>query len=494
MDTVSQLSTSLSSSADFSALTPLHDEPSSSAGYPYASPDFAEVSSELDTSDTLFSAPSAPATPGFADSLFSSDLKPMTTIPQPQFYPTAGSTSNGGGLVSGPGLSFGFSAPPGSVLATASSSGSGLSEPIIVGGGPDTKKRKHDLTGGVLGVQVVSEVNGITIKPEPAETYLPTTIFPHAAEMGSTGGPANAQAQQQLNKLHQVTLQTKEALEKMRSMQRPLMQRPEMQAFKVLDVEQKALKTKLEAGLALLQHVNRSYSLEPPELHKHSFLKQELEVQLQQLDLYMRELQLLLQPPAPRVYAAIFCAALPNFSSSIAALAIIKQPFPLVITKSKQLSEQNMQVKLLTGASMDPVSCSPVKASMVRLQIRARFSPSNSFKIIDTHQVKDAVDKALGCCTQPLDPVTQVAQFPLKFQMGTRKNSVTIKFSMQLKVGQGDSAATATIESESSRHFVVITNEIQWQGSAGTLLKRDAFEGQVRTRVIDAHCRSDVPL
>jgi hypothetical protein len=91
------------------------------------------------------------------------------------------------------------------------------------------------------------------------------------------------------------------------------------------------------------------------------------------------------------------------------------------------------------------------------------------------------VEKALGACTQSLDPVTHIAQFPLKFNMGTRKSSVTIKFSMQLQVGglSGDQAITATVESESSRHFVVITNEIQWQGSAGSLLKRDAFDGQV---------------
>jgi hypothetical protein len=47
------------------------------------------------------------------------------------------------------------------------------------------------------------------------------------------------------------------------------------------------------------------------------------------------------------------------------------------------------------------------------------------------------------------------------------------------KVGHGENAIAATVESEMSRHFVVITNEIQWQGSAGSLLKRDAFDGQV---------------
>jgi len=48
-----------------------------------------------------------------------------------------------------------------------------------------------------------------------------------------------------------------------------------------------------------------------------------------------------------------------------------------------------------------------------------------------------------------------------------------------MKVGHGENAIAATVESEMSRHFVVITNEIQWQGSAGSLLKRDAFDGQV---------------
>ncbi len=49
-----------------------------------------------------------------------------------------------------------------------------------------------------------------------------------------------------------------------------------------------------------------------------------------------------------------------------------------------------------------------------------------------------------------------------------------------MQVGQGDNTVVATVESGASNHFVVITNEIQWQGSAGTLLKRDTFEGQVQ--------------
>ena len=75
--------------------------------------------------------------------------------------------------------------------------------------------------------------------------------------------------------------------------------------------------------------------------------------------------------------------------------------------------------------------------------------------------------------------ISSVCTYVLPFFPFNRKNSVTLKFSMQIKVGQGDNAMTTMVESEASKHFVVITNEIQWQGSAGTLLKRDAFDGQV---------------
>jgi len=35
------------------------------------------------------------------------------------------------------------------------------------------------------------------------------------------------------------------------------------------------------------------------------------------------------------------------------------------------------------------------------------------------------------------------------------------------------------ISKDMSHPFVVITNECQWEGSAGTLLKKDAFGGQL---------------
>jgi hypothetical protein len=114
-------------------------------------------------------------------------------------------------------------------------------------------------------------------------------------------------AHQQLLQVHQLQQQHKEQLDKMRHVQRQLMHQPEMSVYKQVDVEQKQLKQKLEEELQYLHKINRTYVLEPQDLHKYTFLRQELELQLQQLELFMRELQLLLQPPAPRWYATLLC-------------------------------------------------------------------------------------------------------------------------------------------------------------------------------------------
>eukprot|EP01087_Luapelamoeba_hula_P016737 TRINITY_DN516_c6_g1_i1.p1 TRINITY_DN516_c6_g1~~TRINITY_DN516_c6_g1_i1.p1 ORF type:complete len:751 (+),score=126.06 TRINITY_DN516_c6_g1_i1:143-2395(+) len=292
-----------------------------------------------------------------------------------------------------------------------------------------------------------------TPKIEPLSSFVPPTqqapapppqttslhLFP------STGG--HNTAQDQLNQVHNLQVLQKEQLIQMHQVQRKIMMQPEQQAFKELDVEQRQTKMKIEEELAYLRQIISSHILDPPDLHKHSFLRQDLELQLKQVDLYHRELQTLVQP-GPRC---------------IAALSIVKQPFPLIISKNKQISDDELEVRLLTGAVTEIKSCALAKAIL----------------IIDNHQTKGIAEKSLGDDEQPLDLSKQTAKFPLKFLQGTRKNSVTLKFSMQLKVGQGETAMTTTVESEASRHFVVITNEIQWQGSAGTLLKRDAFDGQL---------------
>jgi len=82
--------------------------------------------------------------------------------------------------------------------------------------------------------------------------------------------------------------------------------------------------------------------------------------------------------------------------------------------------------------------------------------------------------------TQALDSFRRQAKFYLKFAVGTRKNPVRLKFGIQLQIQQnGTQSQTVTVESNSSRSFIVITNECQWEEAEGILLKKDAFGEQV---------------
>ena len=64
-----------------------------------------------------------------------------------------------------------------------------------------------------------------------------------------------------------------------------------------------------------------------------------------------------------------------------------------------------------------------------------------------------------------MDETQRIAKYHLKFLNGTRKNPVTLKFSMQVQVVGG--AGTVTVESPSSNPFIVITNECQYEESDG---------------------------
>jgi hypothetical protein len=86
---------------------------------------------------------------------------------------------------------------------------------------------------------------------------------------------------------------------------------------------------------------------------------------------------------------------------------------------------------------------------------------------------KGSNTKLLEGDVQSLDPNTRVAKFPLKFLCGTKKAPAQLKFGMQIQLAGHNTPVT--VESPPSHPLVVITHETQWEGSAGTLLKREAF-------------------
>lgn len=141
---------------------------------------------------------------------------------------------------------------------------------------------------------------------------------------------------------------------------------------------------------------------------------------------------------------------------------VLKQPFPLVITKNKQIPEDHLQVQLLTSANLHIQSITQAKANL----------------LCDAAQGKGAPQKMIDFDVQSIEPSSRIAKFPIKFLAGTKKAPAQFKFAMQLQVA--GSPSPATIESNTTTSLVVITNECQWEDSAGTLLKKEAFsDGRV---------------
>jgi len=139
------------------------------------------------------------------------------------------------------------------------------------------------------------------------------------------------------------------------------------------------------------------------------------------------------------------------------ALAIVEQPFPMVITKGKSL-EDPVLVQLLTGANVTLQNLSPVKVTLT----------------MDNPQGMSA--KNIESEEERIDEFSKTAKFHLKFLNGTRKTYATVKYSAQVQL---PGLAPLPMESYSSRPFVVITNECQYEESDGLLLKMDTFGPQM---------------
>ena len=153
-----------------------------------------------------------------------------------------------------------------------------------------------------------------------------------------------------------------------------------------------------------------------------------------------------------------------NYQFRLAALVIVKQPFPTVPSKHSALVDDNLVLQLLTGACVNVLSYSPVKATLV----------------VENNQGKGLDHKMIENDVQLLDPQTLTAKFPITFLEGTRKNAVCLRFAMDVQVEQSGMKVSGSLEVErSSSPFVVMTNQKQWEGCERTLLLRDAFAGQV---------------
>eukprot|EP01133_Synstelium_polycarpum_P003844 gene3844-4438_t len=219
-------------------------------------------------------------------------------------------------------------------------------------------------------------------------------------------------------------------------------------SLQTLSQQQVTLSNQMNTEMSALDATKKGMILDPTDLAKLFALKQDLQIQFKQLALLNQEVSLTLNPGTPQ--------SKPNI-----ALVLKTQPFPIVITKGKQLGENQLVVQILTGARSNFHINGPVKATL----------------LCDSHPTtKNNPQQLLEMDTQPIYPASLTAHFPLKFLTGTRKSSVNLKFGVNIR--DMDNVTTA-VESDCSNPFVVITNECQWEGSAGVLLKKDAFDGQL---------------
>lgn len=139
----------------------------------------------------------------------------------------------------------------------------------------------------------------------------------------------------------------------------------------------------------------------------------------------------------------------------VAALVVRKQPFPVVITKGKQLSEGQLAVQLLTGnlllilfiTCLLLLSSSSLclNKSIGAAPTVSSTGPVKATLLCESHNpsTKGAPSSPLESDAQPLNGPAKSGDFPLKFMAGTRKAAVHLKFGIPVR----NPMTSATIES-----------------------------------------------
>jgi len=278
----------------------------------------------------------------------------------------------------------------------------------------------------------------------------------------SPGSPQTPQ-ETLLNEIHGLQNAQRDMLEKMYMAQKQFLSEPgyNEEMLHTLQNEQVKLSSQIESEIQALNQMYSQTILEPNQLCKLDILLQDISIQLKQLHLYQMELNYGGNDPFP------------------ATLVITKQPFPMVISKFKQLQEDHLCVQLLTGANVDIISYSPIKAELIfhgkaltKGSINGNLGSASASASASVSASNNPLKRHIDKDTQTLDPVKGIAKFPIKFMTGTRKSCVKLHFVLQIKTSDG---SIINVPSSTSQPFIVITNDCQWEGSEGTLLKKESF-------------------
>eukprot|EP01119_Soliformovum_irregulare_P022311 TRINITY_DN7615_c0_g1_i1.p1 TRINITY_DN7615_c0_g1~~TRINITY_DN7615_c0_g1_i1.p1 ORF type:complete len:589 (+),score=152.54 TRINITY_DN7615_c0_g1_i1:64-1830(+) len=200
------------------------------------------------------------------------------------------------------------------------------------------------------------------------------------------------------------------------------------------------LHTSITTSLGQMDEVWRSEILDCVQVFLTTDCIQALQVQQQKADILRQELQHIID----------------NDKKSVAALAIISQaPFQIVF--KSRVFEAPFVVELLTGATLQLVRVSPIKASLAN-EVEGNY-----------HATKPLLNEV-----KPLDK--GCAKFgDMKVNISTKMNYTSLKFSCTIRHAM--SRDEIPVRSSLSNPLIVITNESQWGEAAGKLLQ-DALSGQ----------------
>lgn len=252
-----------------------------------------------------------------------------------------------------------------------------------------------------------------------------------------------------LNEIQEIYNSVKDQIEKIKWTQKQLTIPPDAISFENLNKQQKDLLGALQWGLKELKNLYEQFILHPKELTKVFVLKRDLQILEATLNVYQTELLHLSYPDA-------------NVNKCFAALVVIKQPFPKAVKKDSKLTSDPVIVSLIRGPKTEIKVMSQVKAVLY----------------FDDQSKKEKESLAISNDVADFDSQGEASFGDLRFPAGTRLKMVRLQFSVHIQyVIVGKTNLTTTIlESEPTEPFVVMTNENQWDNSAGILLKKDSFD------------------
>lgn len=301
-----------------------------------------------------------------------------------------------------------------------------------------------------IGLEIFTGTYGQPPTPSPAPRKSPKSSNPGSLKIHVKSYPRPKEVSQvvesRLHSVNRALVYRHLELEEMRQLIKSIFADVKLGETKLgpLKQQQAELQKSIAEDRISLQTLENEYLLESEELRAIDRDMQSILLQAKQLAIYMSEV--LMWPPTIENQKS---------RAGLVALVVISDPFPMVISKLKQLSDEQLRVQLLKGATIELDAISTVKADVVS---NSKSGPKGSSILLQYD-------------LQAMDPELLIARFPVKFLTGTRKSSVSIRFSMQTLTGP----FLTTLESPATSPFVIITNDCQWEGSEDLMLKNDLF-------------------